>query len=394
MNSIYIITQKLMVLFTILIMVGCGDNNKATQEAALEETESEMVKEAMLSAQQFKALGMEIDTLQKRNLEGFITANGRLEVPPQNEAVVTSVFGANVSKILVIEGEQIKAGQVIAYISHPNLIQKQTDYLNAFHQYDLQKKEFARQKKLYEAGVGSGETYQRAESALNNSQSSMLGLESQLRLLHLTPERIQQGKIAQRIPVISPIDGAIHKVHVKTAQYVEAQNPMFEVVNVEHVHADLLVYEKDASKVKVGQQVNFTVESSPGKELEATIIAVGKTFEKDPKAIHVHAEIDQKPEGLIPGMYVQGRIIVDSNMAVALPESAVAKEGETFVVFTAEREGEAWSFKPIEVIPGITTGAWTKLEFLNPIAPNTKFAYNNAYYLMAQMNKGEGEHHH
>src|SRR5690606_40994282 len=93
MNSIYIITQKLMVLFTILIMVGCGDNNKATQEAALEETESEMVKEAMLSAQQFKALGMEIDTLQKRNLEGFITANGRLEVPPQYEAVVTSVFG-------------------------------------------------------------------------------------------------------------------------------------------------------------------------------------------------------------------------------------------------------------------------------------------------------------
>lgn len=394
MNSIYMNVQKLMVLFTILIMVGCGDNNKASQEAVLEETESEMVTEAMLSAQQFKALGMEIDTLQKRNLEGFITANGRLEVPPQNEAVVTSVFGANVSKILVIEGEQIKAGQVIAYISHPNLIQKQTDYLNAFHQYDLQKKEFARQKKLYDAGVGSGETYQRAESALNNSQSSMLGLESQLRLLHLTPERIQQGQISQRIPVISPIDGAIHKVHVKTAQYVEAQNPMFEVVNIEHVHADLLVYEKDAFKVKVGQQVNFTVESSPGKELEATIIAVGKTFETDPKAIHVHAEIDQKPEGLIPGMYVQGRIIVDSNMAVALPESAVAKEGETFVVFTAEREGEAWSFKPIEVIPGITTGSWTKLEFLNPIAPNTKFAYNNAYYLMAQMNKGEGEHHH
>lgn len=384
-----------MVVYTVLtMMVSCGDKNKTTQEDAHEEEASEIVKEAMLTAQQFKTLGMEIDSLQKRNIQGHIVANGLLEVPPQNEAIVTAVFGANVSEILVIEGDQIKAGQVLAYISHPNLIQKQTDYLNAFHQHDLQKKEFARQKKLYEAGVGSGETYQRAEAALNNSQSSMLGLESQLRLLHLNPQRIQQGNIAQRIPIISPIDGAVHKVNVKTAQYVEAQNPMFEIVNIEHVHADLLVYEKDASKVKVGQRVNFTVESFPGKELEARIIAVGKTFEDDPKAIHVHAEIDQKPEGLIPGMYVQGRIIVDSTMAIALPEKAVAKQGDAYLVFTAEREGEAWSFKPVEVIPGITTGSWTTLEFLNPVEPNTKFAYNNAYYLMAQMNKGEGGHHH
>src|SRR5690606_32708654 len=184
MNKLYIKTQQLMVLITVLIFVSCGDNVKATVENSPEETTSEPVKEAMLSAQQFIALDMKIDSLQSRNLQGYITANDRLEVPPQNEAVVTSVFVANVSKILVIEGEEVKAGQVLAYISHPNLIQKQTDYLNAYHQYDLQKKEFARQKKLYEAGVGSGETYQRAESALNNSQSSMLGLESQLGLLH------------------------------------------------------------------------------------------------------------------------------------------------------------------------------------------------------------------
>lgn len=394
MNKLYIKTQQVMVLFTVLILVSCGDNAKDTDQNSQGQTPSETLQEAMLSAQQFNALGMEIDSLQKRNLQGFITANGRLEVPPQNEAVVTSVFGANVSKILVIEGEEIKAGQILAYISHPNLIQKQTDYLNAYHQYNLQKKEFARQKKLYQAGVGSGETFQRAESALNHSQSTMLGLESQLRLLHLTPQSIQQGEIAQRIPVVSPISGAVHKVNVKTAQFVEAQNPMFEIVNVDHVHADLLVYEKDASKVMKGQQVRFTVESSPGEELEAKIISVGKTFESDPKAIHVHAEIDQKPQGLIPGMYLQGRIIIDSTMAIALPETAIAKQGDTFVVFTAEREGEAWSFKPVEIVPGITTGSWTKLEFLNPVEPNTKFAYNNAYYLMAEMNKGEAEHHH
>lgn len=382
-----------MVLCAILLLLGCGDNPK-TSPADSSEHLSETIQEAMLTAHQFKALGMEVDSLQKRNLQGYVAANGWLEVPPQNEAVVTSVVGVNVAKILVIEGEQVKAGQVLAYISHPSLIQKQTDYLNAFHQYDLQQKEFARQEKLYQAGVGSGETYQRAESALRHSKSSMLGLESQLRLLHLNPTKIQQGYITERIPVIAPIDGAVHKVNVKTAQFVQAQNPMFEIVNTHHVHADLLVYEKDAAKVRQGQRVRFTVESFPTKELEARIISVGKTFEKDPKAIHVHAEITQKPEGLIPGMYVQGRILVDSTMSIALPESAVAKQGEDYVVFTAEREGEDWSFKPVEVVPGLTTGSWTTLEFLSPVTPQTKFAYNNAYYLMAQMNKAEAGHHH
>lgn len=394
MQILYRNTGKLMAAFTVLMMMACGDNSKTAEEDSHVDSPGEMVEEAMLTAQQFDALGMQVDSLQSRNLQGFIAASGLLEVPPQNEAMITAVIGANVSEILVIEGDQVKKGEVLAYISHPDLIQKQTDYLNAFHQYNLQKKEFERQRKLYQAGVGSGETYQRAEAALNNAEGRVLGLESQLRLLHLNPQRIAQGQIAQRIPVISPIVGAVHKINVKTAQFVEAQNPIFEIVNIEHVHADLMVYEKDASKVKVGQQVNFTVESFPGEELQARIIAVGKIFEQDPKAIHVHAEINQKPEGLIPGMYVQGRILLDSTKSIALPEDAIAKQGDAFFVFTAEREGEGWSFKPMEVIPDVTAGSWTKLKFMDTVKPHVKFAYNNAYYLMAQMNKGEGGHHH
>ena len=270
----------------------------------------------------------------------------------------------------------------------------QTEFLNASNDLALQEKEFARQEKLYEAGVASGETFQRSRAALNNAEGRVQGLRSQLRLLNLNPERILQGNIAQRIPVVSPISGAVQMVNVKTGQYTQAQTPMFEIVNTEHVHADLMVFEKDVAKVEVGQQVKFTVESRPGTELTAEIISVGKTFEQDPKALHVHAEIENKPENLIPGMYIRGRILIDSTQTTALPESAIAKEGDTYFAFTAEREGEGWSFKPVEVIPGATTGEWTAVQFLKEVEPETQFAYNNAYYLMAQMNKGEGGHEH
>lgn len=386
--------------FALLGLWSCGEspeNEVAHTEEHGEHEEEEShaeVEEAMLSRQQFEALEMRIDTLQQRNMSGFVQVNGRLEVPPQNEATVTAVIGANVVDIKVIEGDRVRKGQTLAYISHPDIISIQTDFLEAANQLTFQEKEYKRQEKLYEAGVGSGEVFQRAEAELQNARGRVQGLRSQLELLNLDPDAIKEGNISQQIPVKSPIEGAVEEVNVKTGQFVQAQNSMFEIVNTEHVHADLMVFEKDVAKIRVGQKVNFTVESLPGTELTAEIISVSQTFEEEPKAVHVHAEIHNKPENLIPGMYVRGRILVDETRMRALPEDALGRDGENFFAFRAEREGDAWSFKPVPVIPGASDGKWVAVNFLDNVEPDDIFAYNNAYYLMAQMQKGEGGHAH
>ncbi|WP_424494662.1 efflux RND transporter periplasmic adaptor subunit [Salinimicrobium sp. GXAS 041] len=389
-------------LFTFAGFVSCKDaenedahtDEHGTHEEEGHEEEEGHGEEAMLTQQQYEALDMKIDSLQQRNMSGFVEANGQLEVPPQNEATITTVIGANVVDIRVIEGDQVQKGQVLAYISHPDIVRMQTEFLNASNQLNFQEKEFNRQEKLYNAGVGSGETFQRAEAELQNAKGNLQGLRSQLQLLNVNPENVLNGNVTERIPVRSPIAGAVEDVNVKTGQFVQAQDVMFEIVNTEHVHADLMVFEKDVSKVKVGQNVNFSVESLPGTELKAKIISVSQTFERDPKAVHVHAEIDEKPENLIPGMYVRGKILVDETKMKALPQDAVGRDGDKFYVFRAEREGEGWSFKPVEVSTGASDGEWIAINFLGEAQPADLFAYNNAYYLMAQMKKGEGGHAH
>ena len=169
---------------------------------------------------------------------------------------------------------------------------------------------------------------------------------------------------------------------------------MFEIINTHHVHADLMVFEKDVAKVKKGQKVYFNIASQAGKEWKANILSIGKNFEQDPKALHVHAEIKDRTENLVPGMYVRGRIAVDNLSTLAFPEAAIAKKADKFFVFTAEEEGKAWSFKPVEVIIGAKDNDWTEVKFLNETAADSKFAFNNAYYLIAEMNKGEGGGHH
>lgn len=399
-NKIY----KILTVIVLAIFVSaCGNKENHNENDGHSHDEEEKTEvneehhdedEVMLSQQQFDALKMKIDTLALRNMSGYVEANGTLEVPPQNEAAITTVVGANVVSIEVIEGDKVNKGQVVAYLSHPNIIQAQTDYLNAYSNSELAKKNYERQQKLYDASVGSGANFQKAEAEYQVSKAMVNGLEAQLRILNVNTTSVRNGTIAQRIALRSPIEGFVQKVEVKTGQYVEPQTELFEIVNTHHVHADLMVFEKDVYKVQKGQKVNFTVQSIPNAELIAEIYSVSKTFEDNPKAVHVHAEIENKKGNLIPGMYIQGKIQVDNTQTKALPESAIIKEGERYYVFSVEKENDDWSFKPIEVVLGTKDGDWVSVQFTENIESNTKFAYNNAYYLNAEMKKGEAEHAH
>ena len=43
---------------------------------------------------------------------------------------------------------------------------------------------------------------------------------------------------------------------------------------------------------------------------------------------------------------------------------------------------------------GAKDGNWIAVQFTEELDETTKFAYNNAYYLIAEMKKGEVEHEH
>ena len=167
-NTRYIILTLLTVSF---LLTACGNKeNQKNEDAHLhsDNIKSETKEahsdeeEVLLSQKQFETLKMKIDTIALRNLVGYVEANGTLEVPPQNEAAITSVVGANVVSINVIEGDKVNKGQVVAYLSHPNIIKMQTDYWNAVSNSNFLKKNYLRQQKLYNAGVGSGANFQKA----------------------------------------------------------------------------------------------------------------------------------------------------------------------------------------------------------------------------------------
>ena len=85
--------------------------------------------------------------------------------------------------------------------------------------------------------------------------------------------------------------------------------------------------------------------------------------------------------------------MTDDVRSYALPESGVFREGDKYFIFTAEMKDEdgevEWEFVPEEIIVGAMDNGWIEVKLLQPLEEGTTVAWNNAYYLLAEMKKGE-----
>ena len=375
-----------------------GHKEEEGEDHHEEEGHSEEEGVVELTIQQAETIGLETKPLEERNLGNNIKVTGALELFPQDRANISPFVGGNVRSIKVIEGDQVRKGEILAYLEHPDIISMQQEFQEKNDDLVFLKQDFERKQTLYDKGVSSGKEFQMAQSKFRSTTSSVNALKSKLRLLGLNADKIAEGQIFSAVPIITPIKGFVDEVLVNLGDYVAPQTKMFAVSDNTKLHVDLKVYEKDISKVKLGQPVFFTVASKPNEILKAKVHSIGKTFETDPKALHIHADMDIKNDELLPGMYVEGRIVEGEKMGYAVPEEAIIKEGEQSFIFILdedeEMEGNKMKFKMIPVTVGITDLGFVEVNLPAEISKEVKVVIKGAYNLSSEMVKGELEHGH
>lgn len=423
-----------------LFLTSCGTEPEPEVHAH-EETENAPTDMVHLVQDQMDVMNIELGTFKEVNLKTTIKANGQLELPPQNKASVSALMRGRVSSVSVVEGDKVKKGQVLARLEHPEFIILQKEYLEKTASIKFLKQDFDRKKELLADSITAVKTYQEADAKYNTAKAEISGLEAQLKLLGIGLEQLKQGKVVSSVPVTSPISGYVRLVKINMGMSVQPEQEMFEIVDNEHIHIDLRVYEKDIDKLEEGQKVHFSLTTKPNEVLEGKIFAIGKAFENDPKAVIVHAEIDNKTGNLLPGMYVDARIETDLSKVRALPNEAIVEDGGLSYIFVRETEGASpdshddgdsqghdhgeghdhddghghdegegegegdkddgdhggeFLFRKIEVNTGAKDIGFVEVVPAQKIPESPTIVIKGAYYLMAELKKGEGgeEHHH
>jgi cobalt-zinc-cadmium efflux system membrane fusion protein len=349
-----------------------------------------------ITTQQAETIDLEMEPLEERSLGNNIRVTGRLELFPQDRANISPYVGGNVSSVKVIEGDEVRKGEVLAYLEHPDIITMQQEFQEKNDELVFLEQDFQRKKTLYEKGVSSGKEFQMAQSKYRSTTSSVNALRAKLRLLQLNVDEIAEGKIYSAIPVVTPISGFVDEVLISLGDYVAPQSKMFAVSDNSKIHLDLEVYEKDIPKVKKGQKIFFSVASKPDELLTAEVHSIGKTFEEDPKALHIHADIDNKNRDLLPGMYVEGRIVQGENKSPAVPEEAIIQEGESSFIFVLDEDNVPEKgkirFKMLRVAVGINDLGFVAITPLETLPENAKVVIRGAYTLSSERVKGELGH--
>ncbi len=403
-------TKIFIAFIAIATLMSCNSgNNKGHEDEEHEEHGAEGV--VVLKKNQREALNLKLGSFLMRNLTTVVKTNGQLEVPPASSADVTAIIGGNVKSIKVFHGDKVLKGQLLVVLEHPDYIVLQEEFSEVANKLEYLEKEYERQKELFENNVGAGKDYQLVKSEYNTAKAKYAGLKSRLQLINLSPDKIEEGIISNTVNIISPINGFVNEINIKVGSYVDAKDILFEVTDNTAIHADFMVYENDVHLVKEGQKVHFTVSNRPSEELTATVFAVGKEFKSNSRAVHIHAKINEKVSGLIPGMYISGHLHTDEKYTRALPNDAIVSEGTKSYIFIRDKqaleeqghdetekeeihteneaEENSMAFRMVEVIPGLKDDGYTEIHLINSLPDNTQVVMNAAYYLLADMKKEE-----
>ncbi len=390
----------LLILSIIILLIACGskktETEKVKEEEKHEETESNVVS---LTEMQMKTAGIELGTIEPKNLKTSIKANGMLTVPNQNKAFITSVNSGVIRTLLIQPGSFVKKGQAVATIINPDVanLQQQLQTVNA--QISLNEIEYNRQKELVEGNAAPLKNVQRVQTELATLKVTRNSLQKQLSAMGISLAGVSRGNIITTLTVTAPISGTVSNVSAQIGSNVNPSTPIAEIVNNSQLHVDLFVFEKDLPKLQANQIIHFTLTNNPGKEYDAQIFSIGTAFTNESKTIPIHAVVKGDKTGLIEGMNITAIISIGESALPAVPNDAIVNfQGQDYIFIlkkdsstVQQQQNEGLNFERIQVVKGLSDIGFTEVTFLKDIPANTKIIAKGAFFALAKMTNVGGD---
>jgi cobalt-zinc-cadmium efflux system membrane fusion protein len=385
-NTVY---KTIAFLVLALIAVSCGSKTEEPTKEAHHEEENTIE----LSNEQCALVGLTVGKLELKALSGAIKVNGMLDVPPQNLVSISAPMGGFLKNTELLQGLKVQKGAVIAVIQNPDFIQIQQDYVDTKSQLEYLEAEYKRQQELSKENVNSQKTLLQSKTQYQSMMAKVSGLKARLALLGINTNQLESGNFQNTITLYAPISGYVTQVNVNIGMFVNPTDVMFKIVDTEHLHAELTVFEKDVPKLKIGQKVRFTL-ANETSERTATVYLIGREIGLD-RTVRIHCHLDQEDGELLPGMFLKAYVEAGTQNVPALPDKAiVGYEGNKYL-FTKVASGDkgVTHFKLVLVTTGISELGYTEVILPKDFDRESEIVINGAYDILSKLKNSDGEGH-
>ncbi len=370
----------------ISLLFSCGRSGSVVSDA-IDITENPHLNTITLTRAQFETSDMKLGPLEEKSFARKVKANGFIDVPPERKASVSVKLGGFVKGFTILPGDKVAQGAVLFTLENPDFIQLQQDYLEAKAQLSYLKSDYERQKSLADDNIASQKNYLKAESDYKVMQAKFSGLRERLKLLNVNTTQLEDGIIEPTIKVYAPLGGFISKVNITRGAFVSPADVAVEIVNTEHMHVELQVFERDIVDVRKGQPITFFLRGTTTNPYRGDVYLVGQTIENDTRTVNIHGHIENEDQltNVLPGMYVEATIDVATNLRTVLPsEAVVSQDDQYFVLVKVVDNEEGFAFKKQQVTIGEFNTEWTEIVNVADFKVDDVFLVKGAFNLIVE----------
>jgi len=311
---------------------------------------------------------------------------GAVVVPPHQSSVIASPAAGMVETILVAQDEPVKAGQVLALLRSPQVVEAQHLYLTALTDERLAADKLRRAEALFKAKAMSEV---QLVLARGEHVHALARVDERLQILQLMgvaqtdiDELRQSRKISNSIEIRAPRDGTVTERNVKQGTRVEAASPLFTIAALSPLWINIQVPTSRMALLREGKVVALPAHGARGR-----IIRVGRSIDPATQSIGVIAEIDTNGGSVRPGLATSVTIRIDNDTLDrwSVPIASVVRHRDRSWIFVQSERG--FDAKPVEVVSETGQRAAIKAD----LAPADRIAAQGVLALVAELAEIEGQ---
>ena len=294
-----------------------------------------------LSTNSIRVLNVQTIEAQVQPLTKTLLVAGTIEQDDSRHSVLSAYVPGRIEKLHVsFVGAEVKAGEPLAEFYSPMWLQTEREF--------------------------------RAVASSTNADLRA-AVVSRLRQIGMTLEQIEalpaKSPNVLTSQILAPISGTVTAKRVYAGQYVQEGESLFEIADFSMMWFMFRAYEQDLPWIRVGQSVDVSTPSLPGKIVAGMIRFIDPNFDEATRSTRVRVELENP---LIDGrrlfshrLYADGVVHLAAPKVVAIPRSAIMQTGPQAVAFVDQggggyarhvlklgRHGDSL----IEVLDGVATG--------------------------------------
>ena len=346
-----------------------------------------------LGPEVLKAYGVVVAKAKPGKLQNTLTLPGEVAIDTDRVShVVTPVTGV-VSAVHYNLGDVVKRGALMIELDSTELAEAKSRYLESLEHRRLAKSTYQREEKLWKQGISAEQEYLAAKNELAEADIAINTARQALTALRVPSAEIDNlaaGRSANltKYRVYASAGGRVVEKHVSLGELLTPEQEAFTLADLSNVWIKLSVHQRDLERVRVGQAVAITSPDSKG-DIQAKVEYIEPVIGEDTRMATARVRLSNPGGDWRPGLFVTGRVVVDSeDVAVLVPQDAVQTvEGKT-VVFVQEEHG----FEAREVVLGKQNE--THVEIKSGLNLGEPYVVKNAFLVKAELGKAEAEHEH